>query len=105
MPQTNGRERFGVLRPAPEPRLKAIPDDEAIDLAKAAFTSARRAQLELLSQPLNQMLFDPNTVTYLRLRGLRAEARKQVQQAQQVEQLLADAIEAFEATRPPGGKS
>lgn len=92
-------ERPTILRAAPEPRLKAIPADEAVDLAKSAFYAARRAQLEVLACYLSQMLFDPRTVNYYRLRGLQTEARKQVELAQRVEQLIGDAIEAFEATR------
>lgn len=95
-----GSEPFTVLRAAPEPRLKEIPDDEAVALAKDAFHAARRAQLKLLSGALNGMLFDPTTVTYRRLRGLQYEARKQVEAAQQVERLIGEAVEAFEATRP-----
>lgn len=99
----SGEERITLLRAAPRPRLKEIPDDEAIELSKAAFYAARRAQLEALASPLGKMLFDPKTVTYRRLKGLRYEARRQVELAQQVEQLIEDAIEAFEATRPVGG--
>jgi hypothetical protein len=89
-----------ILRAAPEPRLKAIPADEAIDLARTAFHTARREQLELLAGSLSGMLFDPTSVTYRRLCGLQYEARQQVEAAQRVEQLLNDAVEAFEATRP-----
>jgi hypothetical protein len=91
-----------VLRAAPEPRLEAIPADEAVDLAKAAFYEARREQLDLMALYLNHMLFDPGIVKYHRLLGLRTEARKQVEKAQRVAQLLDDAIEAFRATIPNG---
>ena len=100
----SGSDGFHVLRAAPEPRVAAIPADEAVDIAKTAFYAARRAQLELMAQQLNQMLFDPRMVTYYRLKGLRTEARMQVQQAQRVEQLINDAIEAFESTAEPGSK-
>ena len=92
-------ERHTILRAAPEPREEAIPADEAVDLAKSAFYAARRAQLELLACYLSQMLFDTRKVNYGRLRGLKNEARKQVELAQRVEQLIGDAIEAFEASR------
>jgi hypothetical protein len=88
-----------LLRVAPEPRAKAFTTEEAIDTAKSAFHAARRAQLEVLACYLSQMLFDTRPVNYARLRGLRNEARKQVELAQRVEQLIGDAIEAFEATR------
>jgi hypothetical protein len=100
MSDSKSAERFSVLRAAPEPRLKEIPADEAVDIAKAAFYEARRVQMDLLGLYLNHMLFDPKMVTYQRLRGLRTEARKQVQQAQRVEQLIGDAIEAFKSTAP-----
>lgn len=98
----DSKQRGHVLRPAPEPRLKEIPADEAIELAQAAFHKARRAQLDLLALYLNHMLFDTGPVGYVRLVGLRTEARKQVEQAQRVEQLINDAIDAFKATAPPG---
>lgn len=93
-------EDFRVLRAAPEPRLKALPPDEAVDVAKAAFYEARRVQLGLMALYLNHMLFDPSTVRYHRLLGIRTEARKQVEQAQRVAQLIDDAIDAFKATAP-----
>lgn len=94
------RERATILRAAPEPRIKEIPDEEAVELSKSAFHAARREQLALMSGHLNQMLFDPSAVNYRRLRSLRTEAREQVVRAQRVERLLNDATEAFEATRP-----
>lgn len=92
-------DRVTLLRSAPEPRSKAIPADEAVSIAKAAFYAARRVQLELMACYLNQMLFDPRMVDRSRLMGLRFEARKQVELAQKVEQLLGGAIDAFEATQ------
>ena len=88
-----------LLRVAPEPRATTFTPEEAIDVAKAAFHAARRAQAEVLAAYLTQMLFDTRPVNYRRLRGLRTEARKQVELAQRVEQLINDAIEAFEATQ------
>lgn len=88
-----------ILRSAPEPTAKAFTPDEAIDVAKAAFYAARRAQLTLLAGHLSGMLFDPTTVNYRRLRGLKYTAREQVERALEVERLLSEAIEAFEATR------
>lgn len=88
-----------ILRPAPEPRPTAFTPDEAIDAAKAAFYAARREQLALMAGHLNQMLFDTSPVRYQRLRGLRTEAREQVERALRVEQLINHAIEAFEATQ------
>lgn len=104
---TDLAKRSGFLRPAPEPRLKEIPAEEAVSIAKAAFQEARRVQLELMAQYLNHMLFDPKTVTYYRLLGIRTEARKQVETAQKVAQLIDDAIAAMKATAPvdSGGKS
>jgi hypothetical protein len=93
-------DRHHILRAAPEPRLKAIPAEEAVDIAKKAFYDARYAQAELMALYLNQMLFSPKTVDYQRLLGLRSEARKQVVEAQRVAQLIEDAIEAFQATAP-----
>lgn len=101
MTTTAGRGGGHFLRPAPEPRLKEIPADEAVDIAQKAFHEARRVQLDLMAQYLNHMLFDPKTVTYQRLLGLRTEARQQVQKAQRVAQLIDDAIDAFKATVPP----
>lgn len=93
----------GILRSAPEPRLKEIPAEEAVDIAKKAFYEARRVQLELMAQYLNHMLFDPSPVRYHRLLGLRTEARKQVENAQRVAQLIDDAIDGFKATVSPPG--
>lgn len=94
------RERPGILRAAPEPRLKALPVEEALDLAKKAFYDARYEQGELMALYLNHLLFDPKTVTYSRLLAIRTEARKQVEQAQRVALLVDDAISAFKATAP-----
>ncbi|HKO27577.1 MAG TPA: hypothetical protein VJU80_08985 [Solirubrobacteraceae bacterium] len=92
-------ERTDLLRVVPEPRAKAFTPEEAIDAAKTAFYAARRAQAEVMAAYLTRMLFDPRMVTYHRLRGLQTEARKQVELAQRVEQLIGDAVEAFEATQ------
>lgn len=94
------RKKFGLLREAPKPRLKEIPADEAVDIAKKAFYEARRAQLELMTHGTAPLLFKPDAVGYDRLRMLRGAARDQVKKAQMVSQLLDDAIEAFEATVP-----
>jgi hypothetical protein len=88
-----------ILRAAPEPKATAFTAAEAIGAAKTAFAAARRAQLALLAGHLNAMLFDPGMVNYRRLRSLRYTARQQVEQAIEVEQLIAQAVEAFEATR------
>lgn len=93
---------ISLLRSAPEPPAAAFTADEAIDAAKAAFTAARREQLKVLSCYLSQMIFDPRKVTYSRLKGLRSEARKQVELALKVERLINESIEALEATRPRG---
>lgn len=56
-------------------------------------------KIALMGGHLNQFLFDQRTVNYRRLRGLRTEARAQVEHAIKVEQLIAQSIEALEATR------
>ena len=91
---------YGLLREAPKPRLKEIPDDEALDIAQKAFREARRAQMDVLGHGISQLLFDTRPVGYSRLRSLRGAARDQVKKAQLVNQLIDDAIEAFEATVP-----
>lgn len=95
------RKNFGLLREAPKPRLKEIPDDEALDIAQKAFREARRAQMDVLGHGMSQLLFNTGPVGYSRLRMLRGAARDQVRKAQRVNQLIDDAIEAFEATAPP----
>lgn len=100
----DSKQQFGLLRPAPEPRLKAIPVDEALNIAKKAFHDARYAQCELMAMGMNHLLFDRKQVTYGRLLSLRGAARAQVENAQQVGQLIDDAIEAFQATAPVDGE-
>jgi hypothetical protein len=90
---------FRILRAAPEPRATSFTPEEAVDAAKAAFHAARNEQLALMACYLNRMLFDTGKVNYTRLRGLRTEARRQVEHALKVERLINDAIEAFEAMR------
>lgn len=93
-------KNFGLLREAPKPRLKEIPDDEALDIAQKAFREARRAQMDVLGHGISPLLFDTSPVGYSRLRSLRGAARDQVEKAQMVNQLIDEAIEAFEATAP-----
>lgn len=95
------RKNFGLLREAPKPRLKEIPAEEAVDIAKKAFYEARRAQLDLMTHGTAPLLFKPDAVGYNRLIMLRGAARDQVKKAQLVNQLIDEAIEAFEATVPP----
>lgn len=94
------RKNFGILREAPKPRLRKITDDEALDLAQKAFRAARIAQMDVLGHGIGQMLFNTSPVNYSRLRSLRGAARDQVKKAQLVNQLIDEAIEAFEATVP-----
>lgn len=92
-------DRF--LRLASEPRVDPLADADAIAAARKAFAAAQAAQLNIVtSQWITRMLFEGKKVTYVRLKGMRADARRQVEHARAVEAALDDAIAAMEATRP-----
>lgn len=78
----------------PEP----LTEDEVITRAREAFVAARQAQVELASDlHLTAMLYQPGLrVNLAKLRGMRHEARRQLQRAQAVEAALSKAIAALE---------
>lgn len=84
--------------------LKPLAIGDAQDVAKAAYVKAKAAQRSLASHMLLlDLLHRPGMVSYYRLRGERAEARKQLERAQAVHDHLNDAIEAMEAAAPKAG--
>lgn len=83
-----------VPRDAPEP----LSVDDAREGAKGAFRAAQVAQMDLVSHLdlSRRLVFPPASVSYYVLKGMRNQAREQVERAQAVVDALERAIEALE---------
>lgn len=88
------------IRLVPDKAPEPLSDVEAIESAKEAWTRAKDAQAELVSNLyLTKMLARRSNVNHSYLKGCRTEARKQVELAREVLAAVEASIEALEGKR------